>query len=132
MAARRRTSDTRCWSEEVERKLILMLYLPPDALLQSAAAVANEPDGSGNTYQLTATGPLLEEPQPTTNAATTARPTITTARGDFSTVAPYPGSFDGQPLSRSPPLPSLHRSLKPPVIRFSARWHTRIGESLIR
>ena len=25
LAARRRTSETRCWSDEVERKLILML-----------------------------------------------------------------------------------------------------------
>ena len=62
-AASRRTSETRCWSDDVERKLILMLYSPPEALLQSAAAAANEPEGSGNTYQLSVTGPLLEEPQ---------------------------------------------------------------------
>ena len=34
-AASRRTSDTRCWSDEVERKLILMLYLPPEAVEHS-------------------------------------------------------------------------------------------------
>src|SRR5947209_1669649 len=73
LAARRRTSETRCWSEEVERKLILMLYAPPEALLQSAAAVANDPDGSGKTYQLSVTGPLPDEPQPArANAPRTA------------------------------------------------------------
>jgi hypothetical protein len=44
-----------------------MLCLPPDTLLQSDAAVANEPQGSGNTYQLSVTGPLPEDPQPTTS-----------------------------------------------------------------
>ncbi len=67
-AASRRTSDTRCWSEAVERKLIAMLYLPPDALLQALAAAANDPDGSGNTYQLSVMGPLLAEPHPVHNS----------------------------------------------------------------
>ena len=71
-----RTSDTRCWSDEVERKLILIWYWPCEAALQSDAAFANEPDGSGNTYQLSVTGPLLDDPQPAIAAAATATPRI--------------------------------------------------------
>src|ERR1700752_2227911 len=37
-AARRRTRDTRCWSDEVDRKLMAILYFPFDAALQFAAA----------------------------------------------------------------------------------------------
>ena len=39
-----------------------MLYFPPEAAEQSDAALANEPEGSGKTYQLSVTGPLLDEP----------------------------------------------------------------------
>ncbi len=39
-----------------------MLYWPPESLLQAAAALANEPEGSGNTYQLSVGGPLPDEP----------------------------------------------------------------------
>ena len=62
-AASLRTSDTRCPSEDVERKLILMLYLPPDCWLHCVAAAWNEPEGSGNTYQLIVTGPFFADPQ---------------------------------------------------------------------
>jgi hypothetical protein len=41
----------------------LIVYLPPELFAQSAAALANEPDGSGNTYQFRVTGPLLDDPQ---------------------------------------------------------------------
>src|SRR5690242_21189007 len=51
-AASRRTSETRCWSDEVDSRLMLILYLPPDALVQLFAAAWNDPDGSGKTYQL--------------------------------------------------------------------------------
>src|ERR1700734_1106363 len=54
-AASRRTSETRCWSDDVERKLIAMLYLPPESFEHCWAAFANEPDGSGNTYQVRVT-----------------------------------------------------------------------------
>jgi hypothetical protein len=50
----------------------LIVYLPPDAALHSEAAFANDPDGSGNTYQLSVGGPLLEEPQPAIAAAARA------------------------------------------------------------
>ncbi len=73
-AASRRTSETRCWSEDVERKLILMLYLPPEAAEQSDAALANEPEGSGKTYQFSVTGPLLEPPHAASAMAATAAP----------------------------------------------------------
>ncbi len=54
-----------------------MLYLPPEALLHDAAAAANEPDGSGNTYQFNVTGPLpLEDPQPAMMAAVNTAPRI--------------------------------------------------------
>src|SRR5438270_12590330 len=56
LAASRRTSDTRCWSDEVDSRLMLILYLPPEALVQLLAAVWNDPDGSGNTYQLSVGG----------------------------------------------------------------------------
>ena len=61
-AASRRTSDTRCWSDEVDSRLILMLYLPPEALLQLLAAVWKDPEGSGKTYQLRVGVPPLEDP----------------------------------------------------------------------
>ena len=78
LAASRRTSDTRCWSEDVERKLILIVYLPCEAAEQSAAALANEPEGSGNTYQFSVTGPLPDEPHAATTSAVTAIPKIAT------------------------------------------------------
>src|ERR1019366_4014389 len=62
LAASRRTSDTRCWSDAVESRLMLIVYLPPEAALQALAAAANDPEGSGNTYQLSATGPLALDP----------------------------------------------------------------------
>jgi hypothetical protein len=59
----------------------LIVYLPPDALEQFAAAAANEPEGSGNTYQFKVTGPLDDDDEPhppiTATAATTDKiPTI--------------------------------------------------------
>jgi hypothetical protein len=49
----------------------LIVYLPPEALEQSAAALANDPEGSGNTYQLIVTGPFDDEPH-AANAITAA------------------------------------------------------------
>jgi hypothetical protein len=69
LAASRRTSWTRCESESVGSRLIAILYRPPDAAVHSAAALANDPDGSGNTYQVSVGGPeLLDPPQPESKA----------------------------------------------------------------
>ena len=57
-----------------------MLYLPPESLLQLAAAAANEPEGSGNTYQLMVTGPLPEPPQPASRASAATAPTTVASR----------------------------------------------------
>jgi hypothetical protein len=61
----------------VERKLILMVYSPCEAALQSAAALANEPEGYRNTYQLSVTGPFVDEPHAASATATTAIPNMT-------------------------------------------------------
>ena len=95
LAASRRTSETRCWSDAVERKLILMLYFPPEALLQPAAALANDPDGSGNTYQLSVTGPLPEPPQP-------ANSTHGCDRSGDRRQAPQPSTKDPLQVSSLP------------------------------
>src|SRR5437868_10377172 len=93
-AANRRTSETRCWSEEVERKLILMLYLPPEPAEHSCAALANEPEGSGKTYQFSVTGPLPEPPQAASAIAATAAPATALIWRTLRTTTP---------LSRSSP-----------------------------
>src|SRR2546429_6219965 len=58
-----------------------MLYAPPDALLQLVAAAANEPDGSGNTYQLSVTGPFeLDEPHAARRTVVSAAAAVVTQR----------------------------------------------------
>jgi hypothetical protein len=60
----------------VERKLIWMLYFPPEPAEQSCAALANEPEGSGKTYQFNVTGPLLEDPQAANTIVVSPAPRI--------------------------------------------------------
>ncbi len=50
LAASRRTSCWRWESAWVGSVLIAIEYLPPDACVQTFAACANDPDGSGKTY----------------------------------------------------------------------------------
>ena len=60
---------------------MLILYLPPDALEQPAAADANEPEGSGNTYQFRVVCRLELPPQAANaNAATAAASPVRHAR----------------------------------------------------
>jgi len=85
LAARRLTRETLCWSDDVERKLMLILYAPCELLLHSVAAAWNEPDGSGKTYQLSVTGPLPDEPHADRSAVAAA-----VARTAVSRVPPIP------------------------------------------
>jgi hypothetical protein len=75
----------------VERKLILIVYAPWEPALQAEAALANEPDGSGNTYQFRVTGPLLDEPQAASAIAVAAIPSRTP---NWRTLPLSPLSFD--------------------------------------
>jgi hypothetical protein len=62
-------------------------YAPWELAEQSAAALANEPDGSGNTYQFSVTGPLPDEPQAASAIAVTAIPNITPIWRTFTAVS---------------------------------------------
>jgi hypothetical protein len=71
--------------------------LPPDAVLQAVAAPWNDPDGSGNTYQLSVTGrPLPDDPHPAHNTVAASAATHARIRElPISSWAYYPRRFAG-------------------------------------
>ena len=83
---------------------------------------ANEPDGSGKTYQLSVAGPLLEEPQPARTAAATSASTASSpTRGPFGPVAWR------SPLLRREPVLSKPLSVSLPVVGKMYHWYATFG-----
>jgi hypothetical protein len=85
--------------------LIAILYLPSELAEQSEAALANDPDGSGNTYQFTTTAPLPDEPQAARAIAVTNIPKVAPMwrkTGFPPLSSPDPAGSDGHMV---PPRP---------------------------